>query len=103
VTFAENLKRICESRGTNPTALCKKLGLSTSKVSAWYKGSLPKQEMMAGLAKELNCSVQDFFDDGTVTVDNDDEKTLIEGYRNMPKSQQHRLMAYYYALLEGKE
>ncbi len=32
--FAENLKRICATRGTNPTALCKELGLSTSKVNA---------------------------------------------------------------------
>ncbi len=51
MNFAENLKRICSLRGTNPTALCKELGLSTSKVSAWYSGSLPKQEIMVQLAQ----------------------------------------------------
>ena len=71
--FAENLKRICKERGTNPTALCKELGLSTSKVSAWYSGSLPKQEVMLQLAQKLECSVMDFFYDGE-----DGEQYLIE-------------------------
>lgn len=71
--FAENLKRICKKRGTNPTALCKELGLSTSKVSAWYNGSLPKQEVMLQLARKLECSVMDFFYDGE-----DGEQYLIE-------------------------
>ena len=71
--FAENLKRICEEKGTTPTALCKELGLSTSKVSAWYGGSLPKQDVMVKLAKKLDCSVMDFFYDGE-----DDNQFLIE-------------------------
>ena len=73
MTFAENLKRICDERGTTPTALCKELGLSTSKVSAWYGGSLPKQDVMVTLAKKLDCSVMDFFYDGE-----DGEQILIE-------------------------
>ena len=71
--FAENLKRICDEKGTTPTALCKELGLSTSKVSAWYGGSLPKQDVMVKLAKKLDCSVMDFFYDGE-----DDTQLLIE-------------------------
>lgn len=63
MTFGDNLKRICKERGTSPTAIMKKWGLSTSKVSAWYEGSLPKQEMLLRLATELNCSVMDFFAD----------------------------------------
>ena len=73
MTFAENLKRICDERGTTPTALCKELGLSTSKVSAWYGGSLPKQDVMVTLAKKLDCSVMDFLYDGE-----DGEQILIE-------------------------
>lgn len=52
--FAENLKRICKHRGTTPTAIMKKWGMSTSKVSAWYKGSLPKEEMLVYLQKNLS-------------------------------------------------
>ena len=61
--FATNLKRICTERGTSPTALLKSMGVATSKVALWNGGSLPKQEMLVRLAKELNCSVMDFFAD----------------------------------------
>ena len=65
--FATNLKRICTERGTSPTALLKSMGVATSKVAMWNSGSLPKQEMLIRLAKELDCSVMDFFaDDDTI-------------------------------------
>lgn len=108
--FRENLNRICRERGTKLTPVLKDLGYSTSKATAINNGQIPKEETLLELAKHLNCSVMDFFADeedlkpSTDVVFNDEnEKTLIEGYRNLPKSQQFRLMAYYYALLEGKE
>lgn len=61
MNFGDNLKRLCNDRGTTPTALLKKLGVSTSKVSAWYNGALPKIEMLELLAEALDCSVKDFF------------------------------------------
>lgn len=56
MNFADNLKRICTERGTSPTALLKSMGVATSKVAMWNSGSLPKQEMLIRLAKELDCS-----------------------------------------------
>lgn len=53
MTFQENLNRICKEQGTTLTALVKRMGLSTSKVSRWNEGALPKQEMLLRLAKEL--------------------------------------------------
>lgn len=44
--FHENLKRICNAQGTTPTAVLKELGVTTSKLAAWNRGSLPKQDMM---------------------------------------------------------
>lgn len=101
MTFGENLKRICEMQGTTPTAVCKELGLSTSKVSAWYNGSIPKQDIMLSLAKKLNCSVMDFFADeedlSSETENlNDDEKDIIRIYRSLPRREQHELMAKVY-------
>ena len=83
--FAENLNRICKEKGTTPTALCKKLGVSTSKVAAWNGGSLPKQEMMVKLAQELGCSVMDFLDD--------DEIDIIRVYRSLDRRAKHEFMA----------
>ena len=99
MTFEENLKRICKARGTTPTAIMKKWGLSTSKVSAWYKGSLPKQEVLIRLAEELNCSVMDFFADEEdliekeIVPNNEDEKdkvSIVLAIQNEPKAR------YYY-------
>lgn len=101
MTFAENLKRICELRGTTPTTLCKELGLSTSKVSAWYGGSLPKQEVMLQLAQKLDCSVMDFFSDNEEYPElNDDEKDIIDIFRKMDRKSKHELMARLYAYQE---
>ena len=110
MTFKDNINRLCRERGTNLTTLIKECGFSTSKATAINKGQIPTEEQLLALSRALNCSVMNFFEDeekDAPTVDymyqNEDEQILIEGYRNMPKSQQYKLMAYYYALMEGKE
>lgn len=107
MTFKDNINRLCKQRGTNLTNLIKECGYSTSKATAINKGQLPNEEQLLTFAKALNCSVMDFFEDEEVAVDyvvgDDNEKILIEGYRSLPKSQQLRLLAYYYALTEGRE
>ena len=90
--FAENLKQICSMRKTNPTALCKELGLSTSKVNAWYGGSLPKQEVLIKLAEKLNCSVMDFFageneEYSFLIVNDEDEEDILSVYTKQCKSE----------------
>lgn len=61
--FYENLDKICRQKNTTPTAVVKTLGLSTSKVTAWKKGSIPKQEIMLLLARQLDTSIDAFFSD----------------------------------------
>ena len=99
--FADNLKRLCTLNNTTPTALCKALGLSTSKVSAWNNGSLPKQEVMLQLAKRLNCSVKDFFADKAddlkkVEPANDDERDILAIYRKLSRRDRHEFMSIVY-------
>jgi len=101
-SFKENFNRICREKGTTPTALCKKLGESTSKVSAWNNGSLPKEEMMLRLAKELGCSVMDFFADdedlATTAVEpkDDDENDILRVYRMLDRRAKHEFMSMVY-------
>lgn len=106
--FKENFNRICREKGTTPTALCKKLGESTSKVSAWNNGSLPKEEMMLRLAQELGCSVMDFFADDEYENSNsviepadDDEFDILRIYRRLDRRAKHEFMAMVYEF-EGK-
>ena len=104
MTFKDNINRLCKLNGTNLTTLIKECGFSSSKATAINKGQIPTEEQLLALAKALNCSVMDFFaDEEDFIAKDDDEQILIEGYRSLPKSQQLRLLAYYYALTEGRE
>lgn len=107
MTFADNLKRICELKGTTPTALCKELGLSTSKVSAWYNGSLPKQDVMLQLAQQLECSVMDFFSDGedihNVKPADEDEEDILRVYRSLSRRTKHEFMSMVYEFENREE
>ena len=104
--FAENFKRICEERGTTPSAIVKSLHYSTSKVTLWNNGSLPKEEMLEKLAKELNCEVYEFFidekarskniNDKTVSNLNDDEKDILNYFGNLSRREKHLFMAKIY-------
>lgn len=100
MSFAQNLKRICNDRGTTPTAVLKKMGVATSKVAMWNSGSLPKQEMLVRLAEELNCSVMDFFmteeevaeQERTDNILDEDEKEIVRIFRMLPRRDRHEFM-----------
>ena len=120
--FATNLKRLCESKGTSPTAVCLSLGLSSSKVNLWNKGSLPKPTVLVQLANALDCTVMDFFADdddmrkmkdairSELKVEfglDDDERDIIRLYRLLTRKQKHEFMSKAYQfeekLLRGDE
>lgn len=52
-TVFENL---CKEKGTNPTALSLKLGLSKGNTTSWKKGGNPSVEVLMQIADELNCT-----------------------------------------------
>lgn len=103
--FATNFKRLCNEKGTSPTAVCLKIGLSSSKVNMWNKGSLPKPEVLTKLAQELECSVMDFFADETdlqkmeFALD-DDERDIIRLFRMLSRKQKHEFMTKAYLFEE---
>lgn len=110
--FATNLKRICTERGTSPTALLKSMGVATSKVAMWNSGSLPKQEMLIRLAKELDCSVMDFFaDEETIHTTSpfiaepkdEDESDILRIYRSLTRRTKHEFMACVYEFEKRQE
>ena len=100
--FADNLKRLCKLKNTTPTRLCRELELSTSKVSAWYNGALPKEKVMSQLAEKLNCSVADFFADDSEMAEatNDDEHDILRIYRALSRKGKHEFMAMTYRFEE---
>ena len=54
--FYENLKSLCDRRGTSPTAVAKAAGMSRSNVTEWKKGNGPRLETVLKIADELGVS-----------------------------------------------
>lgn len=61
--FYDVFNKLCAKINTTPTAFTRDvLGLSTSKVTAWKKGSIPKYEILQQIADVFNVSVGELFD-----------------------------------------
>ena len=103
--FFDQLKRICESQSTTPTAIVRKLGLSSSKVTAWKNGTTPKMEVIEKLARELNVPVSVFFGDELPMASEralpEDALELIEVYQQLSKSGKRQLLGKAYELLDS--
>lgn len=111
MAFAENFNRICKEKGTTPTALLKKMGVATNKVTMWNNGALPKQDMLVRLAHQLGCSVMDFFADEeylskvslcgySQNVEfalDEDERDIIRLFRTLSRQQKHEFMVQAYS------
>lgn len=107
MTFAENIKRICTEKGTNLTAVVKKVKGSSSFVTAINKGSLPKEKELVAFAKELNCSVKEFFADEksspVIESQDEDERDLLTIYRGLSRRDKHEFMSMVYNYEKRKE
>ena len=55
--FWQNFKKLCESIGTSPNAVCANIGLSTAAATYWKNGSIPKGDALIKLADYFNVSV----------------------------------------------
>lgn len=55
--FYERLENLCVKNGITVSSLVKALGLSTSKVTAWKNGTVPKGEILVMIADYLDVSV----------------------------------------------
>lgn len=70
--FFDNFNAICKAKHTTPTAVVKLLGLSSSKVTAWKNGSLPKEDVIQMLADKLEVDTAAFFDDARICAQKTD-------------------------------
>lgn len=108
MTFQENINRICAERGTSLTAVIKKVKGSSSMTTAINKkGSIPKETDLIALAKELECSVMDFFADEEdippVKPKDEDETDIIRVYRGLSRRAKHEFMSMVYEFENREE
>ena len=91
--FFDQFSKLCTAHNTTPTKFVTEiLHLSSSKVTAWKNGSIPKYEILNSIADYFNVSVGTLFDgieknSPTVTL-TADEQDLLDIYNGLsPKSQ----------------
>lgn len=74
--FYSNFDKLCRKIGTTPTAFTKDiLNLSTSKVTAWKNGSIPKYEILQQIADVFNVSVGELFDGEKETATTEEKQS----------------------------
>ena len=54
--FYENFKKLCDERGTTPTAVALDMGISTSLTSRWKHGGKPRIETLNKIADYFGVS-----------------------------------------------
>ena len=76
--FFDNFEKLCASIGTTPTRFTKDvLGLSTSKVTAWKNGSIPKYEILQAIADVFNVTVGELFDGKKENAPAENNKSVL--------------------------
>jgi len=80
--FYERLDAICSRKGMTVSALVKSLGLSTSKVTAWKNGTVPKGETLVKIADYLDLPL-DYILGRTDTITEVNSHNTISGNNNI--------------------
>lgn len=90
---ARRFERMCEERGTTPYKIARYSGLSSSTVSCFLSGkTIPKLDTMLMLCNSLGISMTDIFDEREVIdQQTQEEKDIIESYRNLPEQKKEWL------------
>lgn len=66
--FWKNFEKLCTDRGRSPTAVVQELGLSSSAVTAWSRGSVPRNSTLGKIAKYFGVTLD------ALLADADDQK-----------------------------
>lgn len=89
--------QLCRDKGTTPTALSRKLGLSKGNTSSWKKDGNPSVEVLIKIADELDCTTDELIrerKDAAKTSDislASDEKELLSNYRKSSRMDKARI------------
>ena len=85
---------LCDKKGTTPTAVALKLGLSKGNTSSWKKGGNPSADILMKLADELNCTTDLLLGRAEKEPANleNDEIELLEIYKKLNSKDKIRII-----------
>lgn len=95
--FYDQLKSLCKAHHTTPTAFVTDiLGLSSSKITAWKSGSIPKYGILKDIAAHFNVPISYLFQEDnehtTQSTLNESEKELITLFKNLSDEDKGRVL-----------
>lgn len=92
--FFDQLINLCEEKSITPTKFVTEiLHLSSSKVTAWKNGSIPKYEILNAIANYFDVSIGTLFDGRCNNIKSlkADEQELLENYRQLTDDDKEEL------------
>ncbi len=94
--FYEQLEILCKEIGTTPTNFTVNvLKLSSSKVTAWKGGSIPKYEILQQIAKYFHVTIGELFDGKRKSSPSElteNEQIMLDVFAKLTPEQQNRLI-----------
>ena len=106
--FYKQFEILCNKIGTTPTRFTKEiLGLSSSKITAWKNGSIPKYEILQAIANYFNVTVGYLFDgDKKISSSSElteNEQELLSIFAKLTPEQQLKLIGRAEAMAEQND
>ena len=80
-------------RGMTQYEFCHAIGIQSSAMSAWRKGSKPKPERIAQIEKFLNISFSDYEKSEQLEELRDDLRVLLKSAKDLPPSSVYEIVA----------
>lgn len=94
--FYEQFEILCKDSGTNPTRFTTEvLQLSSSKVTAWKNGSIPKYEILKAIASYFHVTVGYLFDGGeksSLPELTENEQRIVRIFKELTDTQQGEII-----------
>ena len=94
--FYEQLEILCKENGTTPTNFTVNiLKLSSSKVTAWKGGSIPKYEILKQISNYFHVTIGELFDGKRKSSSPEltgNEQRMLQVFKNLTPTQQGELI-----------
>ena len=102
--FYKQFELLCSKSGTSPTKFTTEvLKLSSSKVTAWKNGSIPKYEILNKIADYFNVSVGYLFDGNDINNLSENAKKIIAIFNDLTLTQQGEIIGRAMTLAEQNQ
>lgn len=92
----DNINALCAEIGTTPTKFTTEvLKLSSSKVTAWKNGSIPKYEVLQAIADYFHVTIGYLFDGGeksSLPKLTENEQTIVKVFKELTDTQQGEII-----------